>query len=98
TRPKVVAGGSTTGSPKKAGRNSPPSGNSGTQLTAHYGESGCGSVSYDDLRRSTARRPERLNIAFIGVGSQGLRVMLHFLREPDVQGIAVCDPNNSSAN
>src|SRR5438874_7727417 len=41
---------------------------------------------------------DRVNIAFIGVGSQGLRVMLQFLREPDVQGVAVCDPNKSSAN
>jgi hypothetical protein len=41
---------------------------------------------------------DKVNIAFIGVGSQGLRVRLHFLREPDVQGIAVCDPNQSSAN
>src|SRR6267378_8218378 len=35
---------------------------------------------------------DKVNIAFIGVGSQGLRVMLHFLKEPDVQGVAVCDP------
>src|SRR5579864_5770608 len=41
---------------------------------------------------------DKVNIAFIGVGSQGLRVMLRFLREPDVQGIAVCDPNRSGAN
>ena len=41
---------------------------------------------------------DKINIAFIGVGSQGLRVMLKFLREPDVQGVAVCDPNKSSAN
>ena len=41
---------------------------------------------------------DRINIAFIGVGAQGLRVMLHFLREPDVQGIAVCDANKSGAN
>ncbi len=34
---------------------------------------------------------DKVNIAFIGVGAQGLRVMLHFLREPDVQGVAVCD-------
>jgi predicted dehydrogenase len=40
---------------------------------------------------------DKLNIAFIGVGSQGFRVMLHFLREPDVQGVAVCDPNKSGA-
>ena len=41
---------------------------------------------------------DKVNIAFIGVGSQGLRVMLRFLREPDVQGIAVCDSNKVSAN
>src|SRR5215831_15598233 len=34
---------------------------------------------------------DKVNIAFIGVGAQGLRVMLHFLKEPDVQGVAVCD-------
>jgi predicted dehydrogenase len=36
-----------------------------------------------------------VNIAFIGTGSQGLRVMLSFLRNEDVQGVAVCDPNKS---
>ena len=41
---------------------------------------------------------DKVNIAFIGVGSQGLRVMLHFLAQDDVQGVAVCDPNKSSAN
>jgi predicted dehydrogenase len=41
---------------------------------------------------------DKINIAFIGVGSQGLRVMLHFLHEPDVQGVAVCDPNKTSAD
>ena len=41
---------------------------------------------------------DKVNIAFIGVGSQGLRVMLRFLKQPDVQGVAVCDPNKSSAN
>src|SRR5258708_32672473 len=41
---------------------------------------------------------DKVNIAFIGVGSQGLRGMLHFLKEPDVQGVAVCDPNKGSAD
>ena len=41
---------------------------------------------------------DKVNIAFIGVGAQGLRVMLHFLREPDVQGVAVCDATKSAAN
>jgi predicted dehydrogenase len=39
----------------------------------------------------------RINTAFIGVGSQGLRVMLLFLGQPDVQAVAVCDPMKSSA-
>ena len=41
---------------------------------------------------------DKVNIAFIGVGAQGLRVMLHFLKEPDVQGVAVCDCNKSGAD
>ncbi|HEY1677781.1 MAG TPA: Gfo/Idh/MocA family oxidoreductase [Candidatus Sulfotelmatobacter sp.] len=41
---------------------------------------------------------DKVNIAFIGVGAQGTRVMLHFLHEPDVQGVAVCDVNKSGSN
>ncbi len=41
---------------------------------------------------------DKVNIAFIGVGAQGLRVMLSFLKEPDVQGVAVCDPNKGSGD
>ncbi len=43
---------------------------------------------------------DKINMAFIGVGAQGFRVMLHFLSEPDVQGVAVCDvtQTNQSAN
>lgn len=40
----------------------------------------------------------KVNIAFIGTGSQGLRVMFNFLSQPDVQGIAVCDPNRQSSD
>jgi predicted dehydrogenase len=41
---------------------------------------------------------DKINMAFIGVGAQGQRVMLHFLKEPDVQGVAVCDTNKGSAD
>ncbi|MGC2526123.1 MAG: Gfo/Idh/MocA family oxidoreductase [Candidatus Acidiferrum sp.] len=41
---------------------------------------------------------DKINIAFIGVGAQGLRVMLGFLKQPDVQGVAVCDVTTSAAN
>src|SRR5262249_469818 len=41
---------------------------------------------------------DKVNIAFIGVGSQGLRVMVRFLQQPDVKAVAVCDPNKSSTD
>jgi len=41
---------------------------------------------------------EKVNVAFIGVGAQGLRVMLSFLKQPDVQAVSVCDPNQGSGN
>src|SRR5215470_3417477 len=41
---------------------------------------------------------DKLNLAFIGVGAQGFRVMLHFLKEPDVQGVAVCDVNKTGSD
>jgi predicted dehydrogenase len=41
---------------------------------------------------------DKVTVAFIGVGSQGMRVMLRFLQQPDVQGIAVSDVNKSGAN
>jgi predicted dehydrogenase len=40
----------------------------------------------------------KINMAFIGVGSQGLRVMLSFLRQEDVHAVAVCDPNQESGD
>ena len=41
---------------------------------------------------------DRLTVACIGVGSQGLRVMLDLLRIPEVQVVAVCDVNRGSAD
>jgi predicted dehydrogenase len=56
---------------------------------------------------TTVRRPvvgarrqvppsDRITVACLGVGSQGLRVMMHFLTQPDVQVVAVCDVNTGS--
>jgi predicted dehydrogenase len=39
---------------------------------------------------------DRLNLACIGVGAQGTRVMMAFLKEPDIQVTAVCDVNRES--
>jgi predicted dehydrogenase len=41
---------------------------------------------------------EKLNIACIGVGSQGTRVMMEFLEQPDVQIVSVCDVNKESSD
>jgi predicted dehydrogenase len=41
---------------------------------------------------------DKVNIACIGTGSQGTRVMLEFLAEQDVHVTAVCDPNLRSAD
>jgi predicted dehydrogenase len=38
-----------------------------------------------------------VNIAFIGTGSQGLRVMLGFLQNDDVHAVSVCDPCRSGS-
>ncbi len=49
------------------------------------------------LGRSGATPPsDRVALAFVGVGSQGLRVMMEFLKHEDVQAVAVCDVNAGS--
>jgi predicted dehydrogenase len=39
---------------------------------------------------------DRITVGCVGVGSQGLRVMMNFLQQPDVQVISVCDVNAGS--
>ena len=41
---------------------------------------------------------ERIKLACIGVGAQGTRVMMDFLKFPDVQVVAVCDVNRQSSD
>jgi len=41
---------------------------------------------------------EKLNIACIGVGDQGTRVMTGYLKRPQVQVVAVCDVNEAGSN
>lgn len=48
--------------------------------------------------KGVAAPNDKINTAFIGTGSQGLRVLLDFLKEPEIQAVAVCDPNRSSAD
>jgi predicted dehydrogenase len=41
---------------------------------------------------------EKITAACIGVGAQGTRVMMDFLKQPDVQIISVCDVNQESSD
>jgi len=41
---------------------------------------------------------EKLNLACIGVGAQGTRVMMNFLKQPDVQIVSICDVNKESSD
>jgi len=41
---------------------------------------------------------ERINVALIGCGTQGLRELLDMLAMPEIQVVAVCDPNKDSDN
>ncbi len=68
------------------------------------GQSAAAAIGFSIVPRHVLGGPgyvppsDKINMAFIGVGAQGLRVMLHFLKEPDVQGVAVCDPNKGSVD
>jgi predicted dehydrogenase len=48
--------------------------------------------------RAAPRPSDKLTVAFIGVGSQGLRVMMDLLRMPEVQVVAVCDVNRQTSD
>ena len=39
---------------------------------------------------------DKITLAYIGVGTQGLREMIPLLSNPEVQIVAVCDPNKDS--
>jgi predicted dehydrogenase len=41
---------------------------------------------------------DKVTLAFVGVGTQGIRVMLEFLRLPDVHAACVCDANSGSSD
>jgi predicted dehydrogenase len=48
--------------------------------------------------QSVVKPSDKLTVACIGVGSQGLRVLLDLLRIPEVQIVAVCDVNRQSSD
>src|SRR5665647_969048 len=41
---------------------------------------------------------DKINVAYIGCGTQGLRQLADIIRLPEVQVIAVCDPQRKAIN
>jgi hypothetical protein len=41
---------------------------------------------------------DKLNLAYIGIGTQGIRELARILSSPDIQVVSVCDPNKYSTN
>src|SRR5689334_13650136 len=39
---------------------------------------------------------EKINTAYIGCGTQGMRQMIEALKKPEIRIVAVCDPNRKS--
>jgi predicted dehydrogenase len=39
---------------------------------------------------------DKINVAYIGTGSQGIRVLMEFLRHPEIQITTICDANRDS--
>ena len=56
------------------------------------------SITSSVFARELTRPSDKLTVACIGVGSQGLRVLLDILRLEQVQIVAVCDVNRGSSD
>jgi predicted dehydrogenase len=41
---------------------------------------------------------DRIQVGFIGLGGQGTSRLAEFLKQPDVEAVAVCDPDTSHAD
>jgi hypothetical protein len=46
--------------------------------------------------QGTVAPSDKITLAYIGVGTQGLRELLNLLAIPDIQVVAVCDPNKDA--
>jgi hypothetical protein len=50
------------------------------------------------LGGAVPKASDKLTVACIGVGSQGLRLLMDLLRIPEVQIVAVCDVNRQTSD
>jgi Oxidoreductase family, C-terminal alpha/beta domain/Oxidoreductase family, NAD-binding Rossmann fold len=68
------------------------------------GSAAAASVAFTILPRHVLGGPghiapsDKLNIAYIGCGTQGLREMCELITNPQLQFVSVCDPNKMSTN
>jgi predicted dehydrogenase len=57
-----------------------------------------GALSVARLAGAVPKASDKLTVACIGVGSQGLRLMMDLLRMPEIQVVAVCDVNRQTSD
>jgi len=68
------------------------------------GTTAAASVAFTILPRHVLGGPgyippsDKINLAYIGCGTQGLREMCELITEPQLQIVSVCDPNKMSTN
>jgi hypothetical protein len=55
-------------------------------------------IASPQILRGAEAPSNKLNLAYIGCGTQGLREMLDLLANPEVQIVAVCDPEKENTN
>src|SRR5664279_287387 len=68
------------------------------------GTTAAASVAFTILPRHVLGGPgfiapsDKINLAYIGCGTQGLREMCALITNPEIQIVSVCDPNKMSTN
>jgi hypothetical protein len=55
-----------------------------------------GAAAFTILPRQARGAADKINLAYIGTGTQGLREMLNLLAAPEIRIVAVCDPNRDA--
>jgi Oxidoreductase family, NAD-binding Rossmann fold/Oxidoreductase family, C-terminal alpha/beta domain len=55
-----------------------------------------GAAAFTILPRRALGASDKINLAYIGTGTQGLREMLNLLAAPEIRIVAVCDPNRDA--
>ena len=67
-------------------------------LSATAASTAAFAITSPDILHGAESPSNKLNLAYIGCGTQGLREMLDLLPNPNVQIVAVCDPEKDNNN